>query len=142
MAKLSRFKADLARVNDGAWVTLGEEYGEIEIKTRGFTDVYNDARGAKIRRAASRYGGDALKIPQAEVRAILIELLIKHCLLDVRNLEDEKGEPVSFALFCDLLQEDQFSDLYGAALAAANLVSTEREQDLADSKKSSPKPSA
>lgn len=142
MASLARFKSDLTKINEGTWVTLDENYGEIEIKTRGFTNAYNDARGARIRRAALRFGGDALKIPTSDVRAILVELLIKHCLLDVRNLEDEKGQPVSFALFCELLNEDAYSDLYGAALAAANQVSTEREQDLAESKKSSLKPSA
>lgn len=142
MASLSRFKTDLSRVNDGAWITLGEEFGEIEIQTRGFTDTYLDSRQSRMRRAATRYGGDLQKIPQADVRAILIDLLIKHCLMDVRNLEDQNGDPVTFALFCELLRDDQYVDLYGAALQAATQVTAEREADLADSKKNLAKPSA
>lgn len=142
MASLSRFKTDLSRKNDGGWVKLGEEFSEIEIKTRGFTDAYSDARQAKMRRAGSRYGGDLQKIPQAEVRAILIELLITHCLLDVRNLEDTEGNPVSFELFKELLHEDAYIDLYGAALQAASQVTAEREADLQAAKKNSPTPSA
>lgn len=141
MASLSRFKADLTKINDGAWVKLGEEFGEIEIQTRGFTDAHNDARAARIRRAATRFSGDATKIPQSDVRAILIDLLIQHCLLDIRNLEDQNGDPVSFDLFCQLLHDDQYQDLYGAALAAANQVSAEREADLQEAKKNLAKPS-
>lgn len=142
MASLSRFKTDLSRVNDGAWITLGEEHNSIEIQTRGFTDAYHDARGARTRRAAARYGGDTAKIPQSDFRKIIIDLLIQHCLLDVRNLEDDKGEPVSFELFKQLLYEDQYQDLYTATLTAAAIVSSERETDLADAKKNLVKPSA
>jgi hypothetical protein len=139
MAKLTAYKSDLKKMNEGTWVELPDDFGDIQILTRGFTDAYMDARQARMRRAATKFGGDLNRIPQAEVRAILAELLVQHCVLGVRNLEDQDGNPVPFDLFCELIQEEAYKDLYGACLAAANIVSNEREADLAEAKKNSAK---
>ncbi len=138
MAKLSRFKANTNKINDGDWVTLGEEFGNIEIKTKGFTDKYNDARQARIRRAALRFAGDSNKIPAADLRKIIVDLLIENCLLDVRNLQDENGIEVTFDVFKELLYDPNFLDLYMAVISAAAAVTNEREADLEDTKKNLP----
>jgi hypothetical protein len=134
MASLARFKANVNRVNEGNWVDL-EDYGNIGIKTRGLTNAYQDARQARMRRAALKYSGDQTKLTQAEVRDIVAELLVQYCLLDVRNLQDLDGNEVPFETFKELIGEDAYQDLYVACIVAATRVSNEREADLEDAKK-------
>lgn len=139
MATLSRFKQNMSKITEGEWVDLGEDWGNLKIKTRGFTDAYHDARQARMRRASIKFGGEA-KIPPQETRKILGELLLQHCLLDVDNLEDEKGNKVPFDTFKELILEDAYQDLQAACLVAANKLTAEREEDIADAKKNSPTP--
>lgn len=142
MAKLSAFRVDSKAINQGAWIKPGEEYDDLEILTRGFTDAYTDARAAKVRRVALHYGNDANKIPAAEQRAITVDCLISHVLLDVRGLSDDAGNPVPFGQFCDLLRDPDFSDLFVACIKAATMVGTQRRQDAADAVGNSAPPSA
>lgn len=137
MTKLSRFKADVTKINEGTWVELGEEFGALEIKTRGYTDSYNDARQSKMRRAAVQFGGDTSKLSSSATKQILVDLLIRFCLQDVRNLEDEKGDAITFDQFKELIADDAFADLYTACIVAANRVTLQRDTDLDDVKKSS-----
>lgn len=122
--KLSNFKVDSNAIENGAWVSPGEEYDDLQIKTRGFTDQYTDGRAAKMRRAALQAGfGTATdRLSQTTSREILVECLISYCLLDVRKLLDDNGVPVTFDAFCELLRNPSYPDLFTAALKAVGIA--------------------
>jgi hypothetical protein len=132
MARLSSFKIDSKAREQGEWVSPGDEYGNLEILTRGFTDSYTDARAAKVRRAAMQFGGDASKIPSAVSRAISVDCMIAHVLLGVRGLEDDTGQPVEFAAFVGLLRDPDYGDLFVAAVRAASMVGMRKVADIND----------
>jgi CTP:molybdopterin cytidylyltransferase MocA len=142
MARLSNFKIDSKAVQAGAWVSPGDEYDDLQILTRGFTDAYTDARSAKMRRAAVQFNGDQAKIPNATSRAITVDCLESHVLLDVRNLADDAGAPVLFPAFCDLLRNPDYADLLTACIKAAGQVGVRKVVDLEDALPNSPPPSA
>ena len=131
MAKLSAFKTDSRAINEGEWVRVGEEYDDLEIKTRGLTDAYFDAQAAKQRRAAVGFGGDTSKLPTALRRKINIECLGQHVILDVRNLEDDvTGQPITVERFKALLEDADYGDLVTACFKAATQVGQRRAADL------------
>jgi hypothetical protein len=136
MASLSKFKQNVTKIKDGTWITLGDEWDSLEVLTRGFTDTYNDAHRQKLRRAAIKYSGDVSKIPGAESRKIIVQLLIDHTLLDIRNLKDQDGNDVKIDVFKELLLDPAYPDLYLAAFQAANILTSEREADTVEIKKS------
>ena len=135
MASLNKFKIDSKRVADGDWISPGEEYDDLEIKTRGFTDEYTDARNSKIRRASALYNNDPARIPTAVSRAITVECMIKYVVQDVRNLKDANEQPVNFAQFCDMLLDPDYYDLVVACIKAAAIVGVQRAADKADAEK-------
>lgn len=126
MAKLSAFRVDSRAADEGAWLSPGDEYDDLEIKTRAMGDRYSDALTAKRRRAAVSLGGDTSKIPAAVARALLVDSLIDHCLQDVRGLSDDSGKPVDFAAFCALLRDPAYPDLLVAAIRAATAAGNVR----------------
>ena len=142
MARLSAFKVDSNLVETGAWVSPGEEYDDMEIRTRGYTDTYYNALNARNRRAAVGFGNDVVKLPNEIRRDIQIDCLIKHCLLDVRNVVDDDGKPVDFARFCDMLRDKDYSQLVVASMTAASLVGRQVAQDKEDAAGNSAQPSA
>lgn len=131
MAKLSDFKRNMAKVLDsGEWVNPGDEYNGLEILTKGFTDKYTDMRNNLLRRTAvQKYRGDASKITTAESRAMTIDCLEAECLLGVRNLADETGEPVTLSAFVMMLRDPDYKDLFDAALVACANVGRARTDD-------------
>ena len=74
------------------------------------------------RRAAVGFGGDVDRLPVAIRRKINVECLIAHATLDVRNLTDDAGQPVSFAQFKDLLHDRDYTPLVSACFLAASQV--------------------
>ena len=132
MARLASFRVDHKKLEGGEWVRPDEEFDDLEIRTRGYTDAYTDARAAKLRRAALPYGGDVSKIPNAEQRDIIADCLVAHCLLDVRNLENDDGQPVSFARFCEMVRDPAYPDLWAAATRAPALVGRIRAGEAED----------
>lgn len=132
MAKLTSFKIDSRARETGEWISPGDEFDDLEIHTRGLTDSYIDARAAKMRKASLAYGGDASKIPNAKVREIVVDCLLAHCTLDVRNLTDADGSPVTFEQFGALLRTGDYPDLIDAALRAATMVGQRKASDTAD----------
>lgn len=142
MAKLSSFRTNSKAIQEGEWVKVGEEYDDLEIKTRGFSDVYFDAQAAKQRRAATGFGGDVTKLPSALRRSINVEALIAHVVLDVRNLTDDAGKPVTKDQFCDLLRNDDYAELVVACFKAAGQVGQRKAADIEDAVGNSRLPSA
>jgi hypothetical protein len=132
MARLAGFRVDARAIEDGDWVSPGEEYDDLEIRTRGFTDAYYDAQNAKLRRASISVGGDVSKVSNARQREIRIECLIAHCTLDVRNLTGTDGEPVKFEAFCEMLRDPTYGELVVACIRAAALVGRVKEAEIMD----------
>lgn len=132
MAKLSQFRTDSRAINEGEWIRVGDEYDDLEIRTRGFTDAYFDAQAARQRRAAVGFGGDVSKIPSALRRQINVEALIAHVVLDVRNLNHDDDRPVTKDEFADLLRDADYSELVVACFRAAGQVGQRRQADLED----------
>jgi hypothetical protein len=129
MAKLALFRIDGRAVREGEWVSV-EEYGDLEILTRGFGDEYTDAQARRQRQAAKAFGGDTDKLPVKIRRQINIECLIAHVVRDVRNLEHDDGTPVAFPEFCDLLRDPDYPGLLLASFQAAAQVGARREIDI------------
>ncbi|WP_419900650.1 hypothetical protein [Roseomonas sp. USHLN139] len=129
MAKLSSFRLNKIALEQGEWISPGDEYDDLEIRTRGLTDQYRDALAAKLRRAATGFGGDQSKIPGAIFRRHVVDALREHVLLDVRNIEDDAGKPLAFADFCKLLADVEYSDLREACLRAAAMVGRVAQED-------------
>ena len=130
MAKLSQLKQDHAAITEGEWIRVGDEYDDLEILTRGITDLYLDAQAAKQRRAAVGFGGDVDRLPVAIRRKINVECLIAHVVLDVRNLTDDAGQPVSFAQFKELLHDRDYTPLVSACFLAASQVGRRTAADI------------
>lgn len=135
MARLSAFKVNSAAIEAGEWVSPGEEYDDLMIKTRGYGDAYYDAQAQKMRRAALAHNGDVAKVSNAKTREIRVECLITHLLLDVRGLADDDGNTVDFARFCEMLREPDYGPLVVACQTAAALVGRQAAQDKADAAK-------
>lgn len=127
MAKLSKFKRDSSLTQTGEWIRVGDEYDDLEILTRGFNDDYTDHRNAGIRKAATlNYRGDPSKIGAAETRSITIDSIVAHSLIDVRNLADDDGNPVSLDKFVTMLRDPDYLDLYLATITACAMVGRTR----------------
>ncbi|UPY35496.1 hypothetical protein [Sediminicoccus sp. KRV36] len=144
MAKFSSFRQNSTLIRNGEWIRVGDEYDDLEINTRGFTDAYYDAQAARQRRAAQKYGGDERKLLTAERREINIECLIEHVLLEppVRNLTDDAGVPVTADQFFDLLRDPDYPELFLACFKAAAQVGQQRAGVLDEAKGNSAPPLA
>ena len=132
MATLSSFRVDSKAIETGEWVKAGEEFDDLELLTRGLTDQYTDSHQAALRKAARSLGGDTRAIPLAISRAILVEKLLQHVLLDVRNLKDDAGNAVTMAQFAEILRSDDYPELLAACVKAANRVGIAKAAELAD----------
>jgi hypothetical protein len=131
MAKLSKFKIIAGAILAGAWVRVGDDFDDMEIQTRGYTDAFNDARAANLRKAAQyAYGGDVSRIPGARFREINAECIIEYCLIDVRNVSNDDGTPMTFADFCDALRDPAYQEIYVAVLRAIGMVGYIKATDV------------
>jgi hypothetical protein len=134
MAKLNQFRQNASAIQQGEWVRVAEEYDDLEIQTRGFTDAYFDAQAARQRRAAVGMGGDVSKLPSALKRSINLDCMIAHVLLTppVRNLVDDDGEPVSADAFFSMLRDPNYASLLNACFIAAAQVGQRRADDVTE----------
>ncbi len=137
MAKASAFKQDGDAIENGEWTSLGEEFDDVEVLTRGFTDAYFDAQATKQRKAARGFGGDVDKLPNALRRKINTECLIKHVLVapGVRNLVNDDDSPVTFEQFCEMLESPDYRTMLHGCFRAAGQVGQLRTADLEDAAK-------
>ena len=130
MAKLSTLKQDHSAITEGDWIRVGDEYDDLEVFTRGITDLYLDAQAAKQRRAAVGFGGDVDRLPVAIRRKINVDCLIAHVVLDVRNLTDDAGQPINFTQFKELLYDRDYTPLVSACFLAASQVGRRIKLDV------------
>lgn len=132
MAKLSAFRVDSAKIEQGEWISPGLEYDDMEVHVRGFTDAYFESQNLKLHRAARAFNGDTARVPMAVQRDIRIEALITHILLDVRGISTDEGTPVTLAQFCDVLRNPDYADLVMAVQKAAGQVGRNLTEDKKD----------
>jgi hypothetical protein len=132
MAKLSAFRQDAKAIAEGEWMRVGEEYGDLEIHSRGFTDEYFDAQAALQRQAAVGLGVEVSRLPSKVRRRINIDCLIQHVVLDVRNLTHDDGPAVTFDEFCGFLRDPSYVELVTACFKAAGKVGQRRTAELED----------
>ncbi|MDN7354345.1 hypothetical protein [Acetobacter senegalensis] len=130
---LKDFETDSAVINDGKFVKV-DGYDELEIKTRGYTDAYLDARTRRLKQAAEKYDGDIDLIPNGERRQINGELLRDYLVLDVKGVwhDKEKQNPVTADEFRALLGNPSYDRLTSACWRAVGLVqvaATAQQQD-------------
>jgi hypothetical protein len=126
MARLKDFRSDTRAISDGAWIRVNEAlYDDLEINTRGYTDDFVDAQAQRLARAAERVNGDLNRIPNAVRREINAALLRDFLVLDVRNLQDDDGNPVSRDQFLDMLSDPAYFRLSRACFEAAGRVTTQ-----------------
>lgn len=125
MARLKDFRVDTKALNDGIWVRVGEEYGDLEILARGTTDAFFDAKNALETKYVTQYGGSRDAIPNAILRDINAQLLEKHLIVDVRNLEGDDGQPLSVTEFHKLMYDAEYSRLSAAAWRAVGRASNQ-----------------
>ena len=130
MAKLSAFRADTRAIESGEWIAPGEEFDDLEILTRGYTDAYRDAFAAATRKAGRKFNGDTNRIPSADQRSIMVDALIEHVVLDVRNLADDDGNSISIDGFRNVLRDPAYPDVLNAVLRAAAQIQTRRADDF------------
>lgn len=130
MVEIASFKRNAVAMRDGDWVAPLAEFPTFEIKTKAMGYAYADAQAAKVKRAARQFGGED-RIPTAERARINTEALTEKCLLDVRGLTSG-GQPIDFAAFCLLIQDDGFGELSNAAFGAAFAVGRDRAADIED----------
>lgn len=143
MAKLSSFRADTAAINDGVWIRVDETlYDDLEIFSRGQTDAYVDAAAARTRKAAEPYNGDATRIPNAALREVNASLLRDFLVIDVKNLSDDAGQPVTKEAFLDLLDKPEMNRLAQACWAASRRVTSMTKVQADDALGNSDRPSA
>lgn len=141
MARISAFKINSKAVETGEWVRLGEEFDDADVRVRGFTDAYTDSHQRKLRVAAKGYAGDTTKLPIAVARGLLIESLLAHVVLDVRNIQNADGSAMTMDQFAEYLRNPDYAPLLQATLGAAGRVGLSAD-DVADAVGNSAQPSA
>jgi hypothetical protein len=130
MVSLSEFRSDTRAINDGVWIRVNEaSYGDLEIKSRGFTDDFVDAQNTRLGKAAEAYNGDRTRLPNSELRKINASLLEDFLVLDVRNLTDG-DQVVPVAVFHTMLYDPAFNRLSRACWEAASRVTTRSEAQI------------
>lgn len=143
MAKLSDFHTDARAIRDGLWVRVdATRYGDLEIFTCGFTDEFLDAKNELELAAADRLNVPRDRpLPNAEQRQINAELLERFLIKDVRNLTDEKDQPVTVQQFHRYMYLPDYNKLAAAAWQAAGKVSSLSTKQLEQAMGNSVRPS-
>lgn len=129
MVKLLKLRRDAQKVQDGEWIRPGEEFEDLELKIRGYTFEFTDARAERFRAAARKYGGDINKVKGKESHAIVVSTIRDYLLLDVRGVQDQDGNPVTVEVFGQLLGDLNFQLLVKACIDAAGQVGQEKIED-------------
>ncbi len=143
MANLSSFRANLANITDGEWVSVNPE-DPFEIKTRGFTAKYRDALN-ELRRTAARKANRNLQPGQTPYTQDSLpptvddlcqgQALAAEAFLDVRGLTHSGGTAVTADEFRDMLRNAaEYSVLLILAVGAAFRVHSEREEEVVAAK--------
>ena len=129
--KVGSFRRDARAMRDGEWVSPGPEFGEVEIKTRAMLPAYYDKLAALTAREARRVGGEN-KIGMEFRNRSIVACLVEFCLQDIRGLEHDNGEPVTFEQFVEMIGQEDYSELATMAIVATAQVGRSRDDELSD----------
>ncbi len=69
------------------------------------------------------------KLPTAITRAINLDCLIEHVLIDVRNLQHDDGRDVSLTEFVEMIRDPDYVELFLAVFKAATQVGQRRAEE-------------
>lgn len=122
MARLSDFTVNTKALEDGEWLSPGEEFDDFKVHVRGFGDAYQDMRAAKVRKAAINTANDPERIPAEKMRDILVDCLDKHVLIGISGLVHDSGAPVTREEFVALMRTPEGSAFFTAVIQCANRV--------------------
>jgi hypothetical protein len=124
-------------MQNGEWVNPGPEFGGIEIKTRSFVKEYTLYRSAKMRTAMRRAGVKTEEELDPDIRGeIAVQCFLDKMFIDVRNMNDDEGQPLTAESFRKLIWERNYRPyLFGAGIAAAAIVGQRMDDDVEDSSK-------
>jgi len=135
MADLENFAADISAIREGAWESPGPEWGDMELKVRGFGPHYTEpqAKAQKEAVRAARFSGaiknnqDWEDLPVSERNDVNDKMMLKHIFIDVKNLK-LNGQEVTKEEFRELARVPKYRDrLIGALYECAVAVTTRRE---------------
>lgn len=123
LALLQDQRIDSAAERNGAWVALGPDFGDIEVKVRGLTSDYEDEVQRRVRKEGGRRPD---QMPGEKRQRIVRETFAEQCFLDVRNLVHHDGQKQGQAVTADefraLILNPDYRKVYYATLAAATEV--------------------
>lgn len=113
---------DSKTMRDGEWVSLGQEWLNIQVLVRGLGHDYNDNINGRQRALAKAYPGR--EVPSEMAAAEMTEALIECALVDAKAPEDVllDGQPVTLETFSKLLREPGATELVNAVILATNRV--------------------
>lgn len=139
MAKLSAFTRNSAAVSDGSPIIVGPEGNTFTLVTRGYTNEYADRLWELRRAAAIRLNSNLMPnqtpvspdfLPPSEEDACVAQAIAEKCLLDVRDLNNPDGSPVTLADYCSLMKDRANRPLLALAMQAAGAVGRATKDQL------------
>ena len=138
LALLADQVVDVQAELNGAWMHLGPDYGDTEVKVSGLNADYDDEVQRRIRKAGGRRPD---QLPGSKRQEIVRETFAEMCFHGVRNLEhhegERKGQPVTADEFRALILEPRYRKVYLATLScAADVGEAWKEQAKAAAGKS------
>ena len=134
--KVGTFRRDARAMREGEWVSPGPEFEDVEIKTRAMLPVYHDQYAIRVAREARRVGGEA-NIGIEFRNRLVVDLIIAHCILDIRGLEHDDHTPILFEEFCEMIRDESYADLAAMAIKATGAVGRARDDVREDAIKNS-----
>lgn len=134
MASLKSLKKNLIAIDDGQWVPVTLDSGDIiKVKSRGITDAYRNAQARQHEKAAKSNPNGSLSVELR--RAINCRLLAQHVFLDIEGLDDD-GRLVTAEEVKAILGDGQlvreFGPLVDGLFAAQLMVDEGLGEDRAD----------
>jgi hypothetical protein len=132
--ELNELLSNTSIIRDGTWIEVDKGlYGDLRIKSRGYTDDFVDAQAALSAKARNELGlnpNDPL--PNKVQREINAKLLREHLVLGVENLTNQ-GQAITVEQFWDMLDKENAVRLAAACWKAAGRVSARTvKQEEAD----------
>ena len=134
--KLNMLERDVEALTDGVWIRPDETL-DIELLVKAQDAAFEDAESAAYRKLFRRAKEDGLiknnkqgfdGLPPSMVQRTRDELLLSKLVLDVKNLENDKG-PISIQEYREMALTERFRPLLEMAREAVAIASARRASD-------------
>lgn len=142
MAKLGEFRTNARKLREGDWVEMGEDWDGLRLKVRAQSRPYFDTRARGMQRAAKEWGGEEARIPEEVVDRITAEAAGEHLLIDVAELLDAQGQPVTAERYRELMLNPDYQPLVVAVLVASDRLARRARAEAREAEGFSGPPSA